>query len=345
MSRLFQAKWAWGITLLALLVLVPSATAVSSHRSAGLTNVSVQLGWIPQTEFAGYYAAEAQGLYKAAGLNVKIIPGGPELTATSVVASGGATFGAGLAPFDVLTADGQGLKLEQVAVGAEQDELRLVSLKRLGITSPKDLEGKTVGAWVGTGEDEMKIIVQNAGGDPNKVHWVSQGTSLSPIINGSWAAGMATTYNELNLLKEQNVSVNVWSPVTYHTAFPGDGIAVSQAYAAKNPAVVTAFLKATMEGWRWAFLHKQQAVADVMAHGTGLTAHHQLLMLASMQSVTCTGLALTHGMGYIDPTVFAKASTFLTKYKAAKVPSSLGGTYTNSFINAVPAADKTCTGL
>jgi NitT/TauT family transport system substrate-binding protein len=331
--------------LLAVLVVVPSAIAVNAHKSARLTNVSVQLGWLPQTEFAGYYAAAAQGFYKSAGLNVNVIPGGPQLTATSVVASGGATFGAGLAPFDVLAADGQGLKLEQIAIGAEQDELRLVSLKKLGITRPKQLEGKTVGVFVGTGEEEMKIMVLNDGGNPNKVNWVSQGASLAPIINGTWGAGMATVYNELNLLKEQNVAVNVMNPATYHTAFPGDGIAVAQSYAAKNPSIVTAFLAATMQGWRWAFLHKQQAVADVTAHAVGLTAHHQLLMLTSMQGLMCTGPALTHGMGYFDPAVMTNALTFLTKYKVGKAPSSTAGTYSNTYINAVPAADKSCSGL
>jgi NitT/TauT family transport system substrate-binding protein len=325
--------------------LVGASSAGAGRSAAPMTNVSVQLIWFPQAEFAGYYVAQAEGFYKAAGLNVKIIPGGPNLTPTSVVASGGATFGGGLAPFDVLTAAGQGIKLEQVAIDTQLDSIRLVSNKKLGITQPKQLEGKTVGVWTGTWEEEAKIMVANDGGDPNKVHWVTQGASLAPIINGSWAAGSATTYNEMNLLKEQNVPINVLDPAKYNTAFPRGGIATTEVYAQQHPQIVQAFLAATFKGWRWAFLHKQQAVAITMKEAPGMTQTHQMLMLENMQSLLCAGPALTHGMGYVDPAQMTRALDFLTKYKVAKAPSSVAGTYSDTFVNAIPAADKSCSGL
>jgi NitT/TauT family transport system substrate-binding protein len=341
-----------GIGLIYMLALIgvcatlftASATG-ASRTSKAPTNVSVQLIWFPQAEFAGYYVAQAQGFYKDAGLNVKIIPGGPNLTPTSVVASGAATFGGGLAPFDVLTAAGQGIKLQQVAIDTQLDSIRLVSNKKLAITRPKQLEGKTVGVWTGTWEEEAKIMVANDGGDPNKVKWVTQGASLAPIINGSWAAGSATTYNELNLLKEQKVGVNVLDPAKYHTAFPRGGIATTAAFAQQHPEIVQAFLTATFKGWRWAFLHPQQAVAITMKQAPGMTQAHQMLMLKNMQSLLCAGPALTHGMGYVDPAVMTQALNFLTKYKVAKAPSSVSGTYSNTFVNAIPAADKSCSGL
>lgn len=322
-----------------------SISSAGTRHSSALVNVSAQLIWFPQAEFSGYYVAEAEGFYKADGLNVKLIPGGPNLTPTSVVASGAATFGAGLAPFDVLTAAGQGIKLEQVAIDTQLDDIRLVSNKKLGITRPRQLVGKTVGVWTGTTEEEAKIMVANDGGDPNKVNWVTQGASLSPIINGSRAAGEATTYNELNLLKEQNVSVNVMSPYSYDTAFPRGGIATTEAYAQQHPKIVQEFLDATFEGWRWAFLHPSQAVAITMKYTTGTTVKHQTLMLAAMQKLICAGPALTHGMGYVPPSAMTRSLAFLKKYKVATVPSSLAGTYTNSFANAIPSAYKSCKGL
>ena len=324
-----------------------SAGAAISHGKSAkpLTPVSVQLLWLPQTQFAGYYVALDKGFYAQHGLNVTIHPGGPNLTPSSLVASGAATFGDGLGPLDVEIGQSKGLKLEEVAILSQTDFQRLVSLKRLHITSPKQLDGKTVGYFTGPGLYIMQEMVAKAGGNPASVHWVIQGTSLSPITSGQWAAGSGDVFNEILTLKEEHVPINVFDPNKYGIGFPYSGIATTQAEVKQHPGIVQAFVTATLEGWQWAFKHKGQAVNIVIKNGTGLTAAHQLAQLNAMESLLCSGAAVKQGMGYINPASMTGAATFLRHYKLANVPGNVNTMYTNAFVAKTPLSLRSCSGL
>lgn len=324
-----------------------SSSGNSASGGGGATPVTVQLLWLPQAQWAGYYVALDKGFYKDAGLNVTIHPGGPNVTPTSLVASGAADFGGGIGPLDVITSASKGLGLVEVGQTDQTDYLRLVSKQSLGITSPKQLNGKTVGYFLGTELYSLKAMVAAAGGDPNSVHWTIEGTNLAPISSGSWAAGSATTMNELvTLQQEQHIALNVMDPNAYGAGYPRNGIATSSSFLKKNPKAVQEFLTATFRGWRYAFQHQDEAVGIVMKYGQNLEKSHQLAQLKAMQQIYCSGNAQTQGMGTVDPQVFSKGAQFLQQYKViSSAPSNLSSLYTNKYMQQVPMTDRSCQGL
>lgn len=340
-----------GAVMAAVLVVVMlagygiSSSAAAATPSKPLTHVTLQLLWLPQTQFAGYYVALDKGFYRSAGLDVSINPGGPNLTPASLVASGAATFGDGLGPLDVEIGQSKGLGLVEVATLSQTDYQRLASLKSLHITRPRQLDGKTVGYFVGPGLYEMKAMIQKDGGNPNSVHWVVQGTNLAPITSGEWGAGSATVFNELLTLREKHVKVNIFDPNKYGVGIPYSGIATTESVLAKQPKLVQAFVTASLRGWEWAFRHPAATVAIVMHHGIGLTAPHQLAQLKQMQTLLCSGRGQSKGMGYVSALAMRNGAKFLRHYHLANVPNRIGSMYTNRFVNRTPKAYRSCAGL
>ena len=110
----------------------------ADHPLTKLDNVTVQLKWVTQAQFAGYYAAAAQGYYKANGLNVKLKVGGPDITPEQVVASGQAQFGLDWLP-SLLAARDQGGKLLNIAQVFTRSGMTELTWKSSGLTTIKSL--------------------------------------------------------------------------------------------------------------------------------------------------------------------------------------------------------------
>ena len=87
-----RKRW-MGVSVLGAALAAVVVTTGTASAAPKLTNISIQLQWVPQAQFAGYYAAQDLGYYKAAGLNVKLLNGGPQIVPGQVVASGRAQFG------------------------------------------------------------------------------------------------------------------------------------------------------------------------------------------------------------------------------------------------------------
>src|SRR5881227_733502 len=144
--------WVGGIAALAL-VAAAAAFAVSAAGSARhaqstkLTKVTLQLKWVTQAQFAGYYAAKAKGYYKQAGLDVNIKVGGPDIIPEQVVAGGQAEFGLDWLP-SLMSARDQGTKLINIAQVLARSGMTEITWKDSGINSIPKMKGKKVGNWL-----------------------------------------------------------------------------------------------------------------------------------------------------------------------------------------------------
>ena len=133
-----------GCVLAALLALGGAAAQAADK-------VTVQLKWVPQAQFAGYYVAQAKGFYKEAGLDVTIKPGGPDISPVQVIAGKSADAIVNWMP-DALAAREAGVPLVNIAQVFDRSGLMLTCKKASGVSSPKDLKGKTLGVWYGGNE-------------------------------------------------------------------------------------------------------------------------------------------------------------------------------------------------
>src|SRR5215475_13008032 len=191
---------------LALVAVLATAVAagVATHASAApkktaLTKVTLQSKWVPQAQFAGYYAALSLGYYKQAGLDVTIKPGGPDITPEQVVASGQAQFGLDWLPSLLATRD-KGGDLVNIAQVFTRSGMTELTWKSSGINTIKKMAGKKVGVWCCGNENELFAALTKNGSDPNNpkdVTIFNQPFDMNAFLSHQIDAAAAMTYNEL----------------------------------------------------------------------------------------------------------------------------------------------------
>src|SRR5437763_657615 len=193
--------WVGGLTLLVLAGAVWAAVGTAgagTARTAKTDKVTLQLKWVTQAQFAGYYAAKAKNYYKQAGLDVNIKVGGPDITPETVVAGGAAQFGLDWVPNLLATRD-SGTKLVDIAQVFQRSGMTEVTWKDSGIKTVGQMRGKKVGNWLGGNQWELFAALTRAGMDPthNKgVRIVKQPFDMNLFLRRQIDAASAMTYNE-----------------------------------------------------------------------------------------------------------------------------------------------------
>ncbi len=323
-------RWA---AALAALLMAPHAFAADA--------VSVRLKWIAQAQFAGVYVAKAKGFYRDAGLDVTINPGGPNISVETLVASGADTFGIGAGTEGVLYAREKGLPLVCIGMSQQLTSFGYVTYDSSGINSIKDFKGKKVATWfVGT-QYTLNSVLLRVGIKPSEVDIISQPFSMQPFIDKQFDVATVTVYGELNMLKEAGITnIKLFMPDDVGVTTQQDSIVTSEAEIKQKPAEVQAFLNATLEGWKYAFQHKSEAIDIVMAAGSGLQRKHQELMLDSIEKLMVARAGATEGLGAIDLPAIKSVQDNLLAFKALKTPVDLSAAFDTSFWEKVPAADK-----
>ena len=167
----------------ALLVLATALyAAVLGASAAAAEKVALQLKWLPQAQFAGYYVAQSKGYYKAEGLEVTIKPGGPDILPARVISGQGADVIVSWMP-DALAAREAGIPLVNIAQVFNQSGLTLTCRKSSGVRSPKDLKGKTLGLWYGGSELPFVNWMATLGYKLNSdVKIIKQGINVDPLL-------------------------------------------------------------------------------------------------------------------------------------------------------------------
>ena len=182
--------------LLVLLVLLLGVAFASADGH--LTPIKLQLQWVAQSQFAGYYAAVAEGFYEDEGLDVTILEGAVEIVPQQVVTSGGAEFGIAWVP-KVLESREAGANLVNIAQIFQRSGTLEVSFVDTGIESVEDFRGMRIGTWGFGNEHELFAAMRAADIDPNNledVTVVQQPFDMSLLLNGELDAAEAMTYNE-----------------------------------------------------------------------------------------------------------------------------------------------------
>ena len=142
---------AWNLKTPLAAAVAAAAFALGAPAHAQTQKFTVQMKWVPQAQFAGYYVAQAKGYYKAEGLDVTIKPGGPDVSPVQVLAGNQADAIVNWMP-DALAAREAGVPLVNIAQIFDKSGLMLTCKKASGVASPKDFKGKTLGVWFGGNE-------------------------------------------------------------------------------------------------------------------------------------------------------------------------------------------------
>ncbi|HTW27681.1 MAG TPA: ABC transporter substrate-binding protein [Acetobacteraceae bacterium] len=290
------------------LLFAAAALAMAAASPAWAADkLTVQLKWVADAQFAGYYVAQAKGYYKKAGLDVTIKAGGPDINPSQVIAGGGADVIVDWMP-DALAAREKGVPLVNIAQVFQRSGMELTCRKDSGIRSPKDFKGKTLGVWFSGNEYPFLAWMAKLGyktnGGPDGVTVLKQGFNVDPLLQKQAACISTMTYNEYWQLIEAGMKPSQLIVFKYEdegVATLEDGLYATDAEL-KNPAMVdrlARFVRATMQGWEYAVRHQPEAVKIVLAADTtgAQTKLHQTHMLAEVAKLIEIG---KHKPGYLD---------------------------------------------
>jgi NitT/TauT family transport system substrate-binding protein len=259
-------------------------------------DVTLQLKWVTQAQFAGYYVAAAKGFYEEEGLNVTILPGGPDVAPTQVIAGGGADVVIDWMP-SALAAREKGLALVNIAQPFKSSGMMLTCLKESGVAAPTDFADKTLGVWFGGNEypflNWMNKLGLKTDGSAGGVTVLKQGFNVDPLLQKQAACVSTMTYNEYWQVIDAGVAPEDLVVFKYEdegVATLEDGLYVMEDKLA-DPAFedkMVRFVRASMKGWKEAEANPDEAAMIVLENdATGAqTDAHQKRMMGEIAKLT-----------------------------------------------------------
>jgi NitT/TauT family transport system substrate-binding protein len=337
-ERMKRARWLWLVAVL-VLALVGAGCGGGNEESSGGTGtsggakdkVTLQLKWVTQAQFAGYYAAKAQGYYDEEGLDVDIKVGGPDIVPEQVVLGGQAEFGIDWLDNLLATRDQNGdiVNIAQVFARSGMTE---VTWKDSGLDSIASLKGKKVGVWLGGNEHKLFAALNKNGIDPQSdVEVVAQPFDMNLFLNREVDAAAAMTYNELaQVLEQENPDtgelytlddLNVLKMSDQGTGALEDGVFVRGDWIQDeaNQDIATRFLKASFKGWIFCRDNPDECLQIVLDNGPTLGEGHQNWQLNEINKLIWPN---DLGIGVMNPDDFANTAKIAIDYGVIKNEAS-----------------------
>jgi len=325
-------------TLFALACLVVAGAALAAglgmsraQAAPKLTHVTLQLKWVTQAQFAGYYAAVEKGYYKDAGLDVTLKVGGPDITPEQVVLAGQAEFGLDWLPNLFATRE-KGGKIVSIAQVFARSGMTELTWKSSGINTIKKMRGKKVGVWCCGNQPELFAALNKNGINPAKksqVTIVNQPFDMNLFLQKKIDAAAAMTYNELaQVLETKNPAtgklyqlsdLNIFkmaSPAV-GTGMLEDNIFTTEKYLndPTHKATMVAFLKASFQGWIYCRDHVSECTDIVLKNGTALGHGHQLWQMNEINKLVWPN---SFGVGHVSPKQVANTGNIAKTYGVIK---------------------------
>ena len=302
--------------------------------ASALDKVTLQLKWLPQAQFMGYYVAAAKGYYKAEGLDVTLLPGGSDIIPEQQVFNGVADIGVTWVS-SLLKYQEKGWGFVEVAQPFQKSAMLLVAKTSSGIKVPKDLAGKKVGSWFGGNEYELYALLESAGLNKDKdLKMVQQDYTMDQVKSGAVDAASAMTYNELGLLLESGLKITDLSVLdmnTYGVAMLEDNLFVTSKWAKANGDKLVKFLRASIKGWADAVKDPEGAGKIVFDADKSVSLPHQVYMAKEVAKLVAPAGFDAGKIGFIDPKAFQQTADFALKYglltKPAKAADSVDDSY------------------
>jgi NitT/TauT family transport system substrate-binding protein len=308
--------------------IAPTVEAAVATAVSGVTGtpdkVTLQLKWVTQAQFAGYYAALEQGFYSDENLDVTIRPGGPDIAPEQVVAGNQAEFGINWLA-NLLSVREQGTPLVNIAQVYTNAGMREISWKESNINSPADLRGKKVGIWFFGNEFTLLATLNKYGIDKDKdVTLVQQPFDMTLLLNKEVDAAAAMTYNELYQVLSAGHTIdelNIIDPNKEGTAMPEDGLFVREDWIQdpKNKDIAARFLRASFKGWEYCRDNVDACVDIMVKNGApGGVEAQKWQMVEVNKLVWGDPIDKATKIGYMDPEVFKRSAETALKFGITK---------------------------
>jgi NitT/TauT family transport system substrate-binding protein len=311
-----------------------------------LTEVKLQLQWLPQGQFAGYFAALDQGYFEEEGLDVEIIPSGGDIVPQDALANGDVDYAIAWVP-KVLGSIEAGANVTNIAQIFQRSGTLQVSWADSGIESVADFEGKKIGSWGFGNEWEIFAAMAAEGLDSSTVEIITQDFNMNAFLQGDIDAAQAMTYNEYAQLLETvdpetgelyiEDDFNVISYEDTVGAMLQDAIWADTEKLENDEEyqeTTVSFLKAVIRGWVFAAENPEEAAEITIAEGSGWGPSHELWMVNETNKLIWPA---ENGIGFIDEQAFNRtvqgALSAVNETGAAVITEEPpAGVWTNDYI-------------
>jgi NitT/TauT family transport system substrate-binding protein len=272
-----------------MMVLLAGAFSLAAFQALAADKVTLQLKWVTQAQFGGYYVAKDKGFYEEEGLDVEIKPGGPDIAPEQVIAGGGADvivdwMGGALAARD------KGVNLVNIAQPFKKAGMQLVCPKDGPVKTEADFKGKTLGVWFFGNEYPFYAWMNKLGlsteGGADGVTVLKQSFDVQPLIQKQADCISVMTYNEYWQLIDAGYKPE--DLIVFNYTAMGVDLLEDGLYAMedklKDPAFeekMVKFVRASMKGWKYATENPDEAAEIVMDNG-GQDENHQKRMMGEV---------------------------------------------------------------
>ncbi|MFC4270203.1 ABC transporter substrate-binding protein [Sneathiella chungangensis] len=280
------------------LLLAASAMSLAAYTASAADELTLQLKWVTQAQFAGYYVAKDKGFYDEVDLDVTIKPGGPDVAPAQVIAGGGADVVVDWMPAALATRE-KGVPLVNISQVFSRSGMMLTCRKDMGVETPEDFKGKTLGVWFFGNEypflswmDKLKYKTEGADAD---IKVLKQGFNVDPLLQKQAACVSTMTYNEYWQVIDGGLTPAELTVFPYEdqgVATLEDGLYVMEK-SLEDEAMkdkLARFIKASMKGWKYAIENTDEAAEIVLENdATGAqTEKHQKRMMAEIAKLIDT---------------------------------------------------------
>src|SRR5919109_2153801 len=298
--------------------LVAAALLLCGGGAEAADELTLQLKWVTQAQFAGYYVAKDKGFYDEVDLDVTILPGGPDIAPPQVIAGGGADVIVEWMPAALASRE-KGVPLVNIAQVFDRSGMMLTCLKETGIATPADFKGRTLGVWFFGNEYPFLSWMSQLGipteGGADGVTVLKQGFNVDPLLQKQADCISTMTYNEYWQVIDAGLpdsDLVVFKYEDQGVATLEDGIYTLEKNL-KEPAMadkLARFVKASMKGWDWAVANPDEAAMIVLKNDeTGAqTEKHQKRMMGEIAKLV--GKA-EKGTGYLDEAAYERTVKIL----------------------------------
>ena len=299
-----------------------AAAAEPAVEEPSVTDVTLQLQWFTQSQFAGYYAAQALGIYEDYGLNVEILEGGVEIVPASVLDSGAADFAVSWVPRGLVPRE-EGANITNIAQVFQRSATLQVAFADSGISTVADLEGRTVGNWGFGNEFELLAGLRTNGLDPaSDVQLVQQNFDMLALISGEIDAAQAMIYNEYaqvletenpatgELFQPEDLNIINWNDEG--TAMLQDALWADADRLDDDPVyreTAVKFVEASLRGWIHCRDNPGECVDVVLNNAPTLGRSHQTWQLNEISALIWPSPL---GVGVMDPDLWAQTADVAT---------------------------------
>ena len=321
------------ISSIAIIFTAMISTAFSADK------VTIQLKWVTQAQFAGYYVAKDKGFYDAEGLDVTIKPGGPDIAPAQVLAGGGADVMVDWMP-SALAAREKGLPLVNIAQPFKSSGMMLTCRKDMGVNSTDDLKGKTLGVWFYGNEYPFLSWMSRLGlatdGSADGVTVLKQGWGVEPLTEGQAACVSTMSYNEYWVVRDAGYTPEELTVFKYQNEGAStleDGLYVLEKNlgdSSFNDKMVR-FVRASMKGWKYAEANPKEAASIILDNDDAgvQTEKHQVRMMGEIAKLTAGS------NGSLDPSDYQRTVEVLMSGASDPViTKEPAGAWTHDITNA-----------